>query len=115
MLETEQNNLFKRSLLSSNELAVSVTINPNLLSFYHDYPISSEWNYYALASLGKELKSTLYPTLKEKIANLSQLDAANLLLNFVQTAFDYKTDAEQFGYERPLFGALKFEKNSLCK
>lgn len=108
MLETEQNDLFKRSLLSSNELAVSVTINPNLLSFYNDYPISSEWNYYALASLGKELKSTLYPTLKEKIANLSQLDAANLLLNFVQTAFDYKTDAEQFGYERPLFGDETF-------
>ena len=29
--------------------------------------------------------------------------AANMLINFVQTAFEYKVDAEQFGYERPLF------------
>ena len=26
-----------------------------------------------------------------------------MLLNFVQTAFEYMTDQEQFGYERPLF------------
>ena len=27
-----------------------------------------------------------------------------MLINFVQTAFEYATDDEQFGYERPLFG-----------
>ena len=27
-----------------------------------------------------------------------------MLINFVQTAFNYKTDGDQFGYERPLFG-----------
>jgi len=25
------------------------------------------------------------------------------LINFVQTAFDYKTDGDQFGYEKPFF------------
>lgn len=29
--------------------------------------------------------------------------SAGLLLNFVQTAFEYKTDGEQFGYEKPFF------------
>jgi len=27
----------------------------------------------------------------------------NMFLNFLQTCFGYKTDAEQFGYERPFF------------
>ena len=34
---------------------------------------------------------------------MSQEDAANLLINFVQTAFRYMTDDEQWGYERPFF------------
>lgn len=37
------------------------------------------------------------------ISKKSTYEAANILLNFVQTAFEYKTDGEQFGYERPLF------------
>lgn len=32
-----------------------------------------------------------------------KVTAANILLHFVQTAFKYATDAEQFGSERPLF------------
>jgi hypothetical protein len=42
--------------------------------------------------------------LRREIAGKSEYDAANMLLNFVQTAFDYATDGKQFGYERPLFG-----------
>ena len=42
--------------------------------------------------------------LKRKIKDLPELEAANVLLDFVQTAFEYRTDQEQFGYERPLFG-----------
>ena len=42
--------------------------------------------------------------LKKQIKGKTQEEAANMLINFVQTAFDYATDDEQFGYERPLFG-----------
>ena len=42
--------------------------------------------------------------LKKQIKGKSQEEAANMLINFVQTAFEYATDDEQFGYERPLFG-----------
>ena len=38
----------------------------------------------------------------------TQIEAANILINFVQTAFEYKTDEEQFGYERTLFGDEMF-------
>ena len=31
------------------------------------------------------------------------MEAANMLIDFVQTAFAYQTDGEQFGYEKPFF------------
>lgn len=85
-------------------MRASVTENKNLISFYDEYPISDSWDCYSTASLSNETKETLYPVLRREIAGKSKYDAANMLINFVQTAFDYKTDDDQFGYERPLFG-----------
>lgn len=45
----------------------------------------------------------MYPALKAAVAGKDKSVAAGMLLNFVQTAFAYRTDDEQFGYERPLF------------
>ena len=49
------------------------------------------------------LKKSLYPTLRKVLEGKDELKAANMLLNFVQTGFDYQTDSDQFGYERPLY------------
>lgn len=84
--------------------SASVSTNRNLIDFYNTYPTSSNWDEYAKASLSRNVKRSLYPVLKKQIAGKSELEAANILLNFVQTAFKYQTDQEQFGYERPLFG-----------
>jgi hypothetical protein len=85
------------------EVSVKVAPNKNLMDFLETYPLCT-WDYYAYASLSESVKKELYPILRTKIANKSVADAANMLINFVQTAFEYKTDDEQFGYERPLFG-----------
>ena len=85
-------------------MRVNVTENKNLMDFYNEYPLSANWDYYSTASLAEETKKTLYPILKREIAGKSHKEAANMLINFVQTAFAYKTDGDQFGYERPLFG-----------
>ena len=85
------------------EIAVNITTNKNWIEFYNSCP-STDWEEYAKASLSNKVKKTLYPVLKKQIAGKSQVEAANILLNFVQTAFKYKTDDEQFGYERSLFG-----------
>ncbi|MFR9585152.1 MAG: hypothetical protein SNG34_00360 [Rikenellaceae bacterium] len=93
--------------LSSNRydsLSVEVSTNENLIKFYNDVPHNSSWSGYSRASLSSEVKGDLYPTFTEQLAGKSQSEAANMLLNFVQTAFEYKTDGEQFGVERPLFG-----------
>lgn len=85
-----------------------VAVNRNLIRFYNDYPLSSNWDIYAKASLSSEVKKQLYPALARSIAGKTRPEAANVLLHFVQTAFDYQTDEEQFGSERALFGDETF-------
>ncbi|WP_163629089.1 hypothetical protein [Paludibacter sp. 221] len=84
------------------EIKTNICTNQNLIDFYNDYPIS-HWSFYAKASLSETIKNELYPVLRNAIKGKSKKDAANMLINFVQTAFEYQTDEEQFGYERPLF------------
>ena len=95
----------KRTLASKRypEVRVEIETNKNLIDFYNEYPLNSRWENYSKASISQTLKSTLYPTLKKAIEGKSKLEAANILINFVQTGFEYATDGEQFGYERPLF------------
>ena len=85
-----------------------VVTNKNLIDFYNNYPVSGNWSDYVRASLSDEIKNTLYPALQAQVSGKTKLEAANILMNFVQTAFSYKTDQEQFGYERPLFGDETF-------
>ncbi len=98
----------ERTLTSKKQVSVTVETDRNLIDFYNDYPVSSQWGFYSSASLSQEIKSELYSTLRHYIDGMGSAEAANLLLNFVQTAFEYKTDDEQFGYERPLFGDETF-------
>ncbi len=85
------------------DLSVKVSTNSNLIEFYNSYPVTDKWNLYSLASLSPVAKEDLYPALREAIKDKSKTQAADILLNFIQTGFAYATDQEQFGYERPLF------------
>lgn len=89
------------------DAVATIKVNRNLIDFYNDYPLCS-WNVYAQASLSTYVKKQLYPVLKQAIAGKGKTAAANILINFVQTAFSYKTDEEQFGTERPLFADETF-------
>ncbi|WP_288844541.1 hypothetical protein [uncultured Alistipes sp.] len=85
------------------EVSANVATNRNLIDFYDDYPLTDAWNIYAEASLSASVKKQLYPVLQKAIAGKNKVAAANILIDWVQTAFDYRTDDEQFGQERPLF------------
>lgn len=93
----------ERTLTDNKQLKVKVATNRNLIDFYNDYPRNAKWDFYSAASLSRNAKSTLYPTLRQTIEGKSKVEAANALLHFVQKAFDYQTDDVQFGTERPLF------------
>ncbi len=92
-----------RILTDGKQAKATVAINKNLIDFYNDYPRNAQWNLYSTASLSSKAKSGLYPMLWQMIEGKSEVEAANILLHFVQTAFEYQTDDVQFGVERPLF------------
>ena len=85
------------------EMSVTVETNQNLMDFYNDYPQCAKWDYYSKASMSNVLKASLLPTFSKAIEGKNEVEAANMILNFVQTGFTYKTDEDQFGYERPLY------------
>lgn len=89
-------------------LKAEVGVDKSLMDFMADYPLSSAWECYVYAGLSERVKGDLYPVLRKQIEGKSKKKAAFMLLDFVQTAFVYATDQDQFGYERPLFGDESF-------
>ena len=85
-------------------MQVTTTVDHHLIDFYQSYPLTDAWASYVRSSLSDELKNTLYPALRKHISGKSRAEATDILLDYVQYAFDYMVDQEQFGYERPLFG-----------
>ncbi len=101
-----------RSLSRSSSMGVtsSVSVNERVVEFYNRYPtgnidgeVGTLYAVYANAPIEKSVKQTLYPALKKAISGYSERDAVNKLLNFVQTAFEYKLDDEVWGYDRIFF------------
>lgn len=92
------------------DLKVQTCVNRNLIDFYNNYPTSAigndfmtRWAMYANTPMEAEVKKYLYPTLKEKIKGMNKKDAAERLLNFVQTAFIYEYDDKVWGHDRAFF------------
>lgn len=85
-----------------NESKIMIKHNRNLINFLDSYPRCSIENF-VNASLDSLAKQSLYPTLRNLIADKTEEVAANILIDFVQRAFQYKVDDEQFGEERTLF------------
>jgi hypothetical protein len=78
---------------------IRVPINRNAISYYEMYPQTDYPVYPMSKGTGATLHS-LTTQLKVLLEGQSQADAARTLLNFVQTAFEYKTDQDQFGREK---------------
>lgn len=92
---------------SYSSASVNVRTNQNLIRFLDTYPGCS-WELFAEASLSQAIKDQIYPILREAIDGQSEQKAAGILLNFVQTGFEYQTDDEQFGREKTFFGDETF-------
>lgn len=79
-----------------------INLKKDVVDFFHDYPQTEYWIYFN-ASLSPETWVALAQQLKPIIEKRSEVDGVNMLLRFVQTAFSYRIDEEQFGYEKPFF------------
>lgn len=108
----EKNRASGRELKSDKYPAAKATVicDNNILAFLNDVPVSAiegsedtDFLKYADMILSEGAGRELYSTLFEQIAGKEESEAANIILNFVQTAFEYKTDGEVWGRERPFF------------
>ncbi|MEI7727163.1 MAG: hypothetical protein WCK09_18785 [Bacteroidota bacterium] len=85
----------------------AISYDPGVIQFYKNYP-QVEMETYFNAAISMDTKQTMAESFKPILANLSEKDALNFILNFVQTAFTYKTDQEQFGKEKFFFAEELF-------
>ena len=86
----------------AGNVSVSINVSKSLMDFYASMP-QCDYGVYAKAPVAGSLAQEVLGTLRPLVQGKSEVDAANLLLNFVQTGFKYATDEEQFGFEKPFF------------
>jgi len=84
------------------EFVFPIEYNKNLIDFYNVYP-QGEIQIFFNAGISHEAKESLDRNLDSLLTTMDELESANFLLNFTQTAFDYETDEQQFGYEKFFF------------
>lgn len=89
-------------MLACDGRTYAMRFNANIVDFYRYYPCI-EFSAYALADLDPLLAESIDSELRPHLAGLSQLEQVDFLLELVQFAFDYKTDDDQFGYEKFFF------------
>ena len=100
----------KRTLTSRKGVTASVSVNKNLIDFFNTYPqacykgdYTTRWAAYANTPLDKSIQNALYPALKKTISGMTERQAVEILLNWVQTAFEYKVDDQVWGHDRAFF------------
>lgn len=99
----------KRKLASEqyHDVTIDSQVNLNLIQFYNTYPSSevngnfmTRWKMYADTPMDESVSQMLYPDIKNKIEGLSDVQAVNQILNWVQTAFQYEYDDKVWGHDR---------------
>lgn len=108
----DKNSASGRELKSNKYPATKATVvcDNNILAFLNDMPVSAiegsndtDFLKYADMVLSDGAAHELLTVLSDQVAGKTEAEAANIILNFVQTAFEYKTDGEVWGRERPFF------------
>lgn len=91
-------------IISENIIGIplKITYNRNAIDFYNTIPVT-DLEVYFNSRGSMAVQQSFDQVLKPVVAKLSEKDAAATLLRIMHHAFKYKTDQEQFGYERPFF------------
>ena len=89
--------------------------NKNIIDYYNTYP-QTEMQVYAVNPMSNTMKNNIAQQLTPYLKDKNETEAVSFLLHFVQTAFEYKTDREQFGREKWFFAEeLFYYPYSNCK
>lgn len=81
---------------------IPVKFQPQIADYVKDHPQMGIQNY-GKAPLSKAAQDSLRKAVKPLLEGKTELEAINFLLALVQKSFQYKTDQDQFGYEKWFF------------
>ncbi|MGM9740617.1 MAG: hypothetical protein ACI3ZP_08450 [Candidatus Cryptobacteroides sp.] len=84
------------------EKSISLPVNLAQCAFYLDYP-QVDVDIYARASYDETFVTALTNALEPALKGMDDIAKANMLLAFLQFDFNYSTDEDQFGFEKPFF------------
>lgn len=93
-------------------LHLSGEVNENLMPILYHYPQMPVEDF-ALSSVSPELRKNLASQVKTQLANLEGDEKVEALLKFMHNVFEYSTDEDFHGFEKPYFleETLYYTKN----
>ena len=92
----------KKCTLTDGRISVSGNVNSGMMEMLRHYPLM-DVPYYAASKVLPAFHKNVLEQIKPQLSGMTQRQAVNALLHFVQYAFSYATDGEQHGYEKPYF------------
>ena len=98
--ETENREILFR--YKNKNYPVSLEYNNSLIKYYREYP-QVDISYYFRENISDKAVESYKKSLYPYIRGMNEKDSVQFILTFVQTGFKYKTDDQQFGYEKPMF------------
>ncbi|ADD68524.1 hypothetical protein Dacet_1760 [Denitrovibrio acetiphilus DSM 12809] len=96
---------FSRDLsftVDGKEHKITTIANRYSIAYLNNFP-QADLSVYTSAKTPEWIDKTLLPELKKLIEGKNAKESVDIILHFVQTAFQYKTDDAQFGREKFLF------------
>ncbi len=91
-----------RFSLSDGKISLQGSIDAGTMEAIRHYP-QMDIPFYAMSTIDSNFRQSLLAQVNEQIRDCSEREAVGRILHFVQYAFDYATDGEQHGYEKPYF------------
>ena len=88
--------------VSNGGITLSGVLNENLMPIVYRYP-QMDTEGFAVSVLDRDLRNKLVAQLKSQLEGKDKLAATNDFLRFMQFGFDYATDDEFHGFEKPYF------------
>ena len=91
-----------RFSMSDGKISLQGSVDEGTMEAIRRYP-QIDIPFYAMSTIDSNFHRSLLTQVKEQMQGCSEKESVYRILHFVQYAFDYATDGEQHGYEKPYF------------
>lgn len=91
-----------RFSMSDGKISLQGSVDEGTMEAIRRYP-QMDIPFYAMSTIDSNFHRSLLTQVKEQMQGCSEKESVYRILHFVQYAFDYATDGEQHGYEKPYF------------